>query len=116
MPELWKNIRDNIQYKKGDFLFDSNNWSTLYMTSPERWWIVVSTHARYMNNHYRMKTVPEKDLNTKDINYWGNWRVRAKNVVTGKYKMWDEKLLLSMDKTHFPDEFKREIRINSILK
>lgn len=104
MCELFKNVENSIEYKKGDIVmprFNGKNYS--FIMNNDEFYVVVSNYAWFFqdisgnNTKYIHRQVHQKDFDYMDVFMFGGWKVRAKSISTGKYKFFKQEELENIE-------------------
>lgn len=116
----YKDVIKNLKFKVGDYVAPYNPPNGEILYSDFDYYIVISRYAVYARESfsgervYESMCVHENKLDYNDIYMFGYWKLRVKNLMTGKYKFFGEEDIIKLEDTYLKllSGSIREIKIN----
>lgn len=118
MCEIFKNVENNIKFNKGDIIvsnFMGYNDDNYYVAISNYAWYACDDHNNC--NKYKLKQVHQNNFDYKEVFLFGGWKVNARSIKTGKYKLFKQEDVSNIEETYlrFIPGHIRDVRLSCIL-
>jgi len=120
---MFRNLENSIEFRKGDIIAPKlPNKRHAFLYTDDDYYIVVSNYAHYIrltgmcNTMYETISIHVNKFKNEDVFMFGGWKVRAKSIKTGKYKMFYEDFIINIEDTYLKLNGEvREIKLKCLI-